>query len=350
MLELKNISKTFSGFSLDDISFTAEQGSYFVLLGPSGAGKSLTLEIIAGLVRPDRGSVVLNGRDITHTEIHHRPVGLVFQEHCVFPHLSVRENIAYPLKIRKRKARDIKKLVNRLAGEMNIEPLLDRNPESLSGGELQRVTLARILAADPEVILLDEPLSSLDIQLQQELRGLLKDLNKKGRTIIHVTHNFEEAIVLADKVAVMKDGKIIQSGTKDDVFHHPGSEFVARLTGIKNYFRSVFERDGDQVFARISDDIRIRVLPEEKISKGFIIITGEDIILSGEQITSSVTNSFRGVVTDVIPLFNGYEIAVDTGVTFYSKISGESFEKLGIHNGKPLWVSFKAAGVRLLAE
>ena len=348
MLEVNNLSKLYPGFSLTNVSFTVNKGDYYILLGPSGSGKSLILQIISGLVKPDAGNIMLNGKNITHSDIHRRNIGLMFQDNALFPHMTVRENIAYPLKLRKYKQKDIRHRVGELAEEVSIGHLLDRSPASLSGGEIQRVSIARNLASKPEIVLLDEPLTSLDIQLKHDIRILLKDLNRRGQTIVHVTHDFEDAIVLANMVTVIKEGQAIQSGTKNDVFHHPGSEFVARFTGIKNYFEADLKYTGDLVSAQLPNDIQIRVLPGERMNKATLMIPSMDIILSENAIKSSITNSFHGVVTGYIPLFNGYEVVVDIGIILYCKISGESFAGLGINTGVEIYVSFKAASVRLI--
>ena len=237
MLDLQNISKNLDEFTVKDISFKVEKGDYYVVLGHSGAGKTVLLEIIAGLITPDSGKVLFNGEDITLQKIQKRKFGLVFQDHAIFPHLSVKENIAYSLKSKKITKQKIHERVEKLAKNFEIEYLLNRRTTNLSGGELQRIALARTLALNPDILLLDEPLSSLDVQLKNDLRRLLRNLNKKGQTIIHVTHDYEEAILLSNKIAVFHDGKIIQSGTTNNVFHHPGSEFVAHFTGVKNYFK-----------------------------------------------------------------------------------------------------------------
>ncbi|RLD63190.1 MAG: ABC transporter ATP-binding protein, partial [Bacteroidetes bacterium] len=202
MLKVKNISKKLDDFNIKDISFSVNKGDYFIILGVSGAGKSVILEMIAGLMQPNSGTIYLNNKNITNEKIQKRKLGLVFQDYAVFPHLSVKENISYPLKNRGLEKKEIQNRLNQLAEEMSISHLLNRKPTTLSGGELQRVALARTLALNPECLLLDEPLSSLDIQLKNDLRGLLRKINKKGQTIIHVTHDYEEAIFLANKVAV----------------------------------------------------------------------------------------------------------------------------------------------------
>lgn len=233
MLSLTHIALRLDEFSLHDISFHVGKGEYCMLLGESGAGKSLILEMIAGLVTPSSGEIFLQGEVITRKRIQERNIGLVFQDYAVFPHLSVRENIAYPLK-GKSSPKDKNNLIQRMTEKLRIDHLLHRRPLTLSGGELQRVALARTLVLEPAVLLLDEPLSSLDPKLKTNLRTLLKQLHQEGQTILHVTHDLQEALFLADKVVVIEQGTINREGTPKEIFHHPGSEFLDHFTNNLN--------------------------------------------------------------------------------------------------------------------
>ncbi|MEI6348588.1 MAG: ABC transporter ATP-binding protein [Bacteroidota bacterium] len=235
MLKLVNIEKSFKGFSLKNINLSISKGSYFMLVGKSGAGKTLLLEIISGLCNPDSGDIYINNLLINKTPIHKRNVGLVYQSQSLFPHLSVFENIAYPLKCIKVKKDIIQKQVQAISKEIEIEHLLSRRITALSGGEAQRVTIARALISNPEILLLDEPLSALDVQLKREMMKLMSNINKQGKTILHVTHDIDEILMLADSVAIIENGTIIQTGTTNEVFKSPKSEFVADLIGMKNF-------------------------------------------------------------------------------------------------------------------
>ncbi len=347
MLELINIKKEFPGFRLDGVNFTVGQGDYFVILGPSGAGKTLLLETLAGIVRPDEGRVIADGRDITRQRIQARPFGLVFQDLAIFPHLRVKDNIAYALRGHKGR-KEGRELVEETARRLDIAHLLERRPATLSGGELQRVALARALIRQPAYLLLDEPLSSLDIPLRQGLRSLLKRLNAEGQTIIHVTHDYEEALVLASHVAVFDQGRIVQTGKADDVFHRPGSEFVARFTGIRNFFPARLFREEDRQYAEIEDGQVFRVATEEPEGQGMVLIKGEDILLSREQLPSSATNQFEGQITEITPYPFGFEVSVDAGVVFTARITRESLQFLELKPGKKVWLSFKASNARFV--
>lgn len=236
MLEIANLYTNLEHFSLKDINFRVEKGEYFVILGPSGAGKSVLLETVAGLFRPYSGRVRLGGEDITDQPIQQRGIGMIFQDGAVFPHLTVEKNIGYPLRKKRISKEEIKKKVRLLAEEVNIPHLLQRMPPTLSGGELSRVALARILALEPECLLLDEPLTALDVQLKEGIRELFRRLNQKGLTIVHVTHDYFEAFSLAHRIAIMEHGRIIQAGTPDEILNNPGSQFVTDFIRMKDNF------------------------------------------------------------------------------------------------------------------
>jgi molybdopterin-binding protein len=348
MLELKNIIKSYDGFKLEDISFEVENGDYFILLGPSGAGKTQILEMLAGLVDPDDGSILVDGEEINGWKIQSRPFGMVFQDYAVFPHLNVRENISYPIRNKGLGKKKIALMVDEKAAEMEISHLLNRRPATLSGGELQRVALARTLIRKPKYLLLDEPLASLDVSLRQGLRSLLKKINLEGQTIVHVTHDYEEALVLASKVAVMNQGKIVQMGLADEVFHQPGSEFVARFTGIRNFFPARLYREQDRQYGELENGQVFRLNSDEPEGKGFVLLRGEDIFLSLTDLPTSATNHFKGIIEEISPSPFGFEILVNSGTKLYARITRESLQSLALRPGKEVWVSFKAANVRFV--
>ncbi|NLN37374.1 MAG: ABC transporter ATP-binding protein [Bacteroidales bacterium] len=199
MLSCRNMQYSVGDFTLRDFSLDLKKGDYCALLGPSGSGKTVILELIAGLRPLKKGSVYINGKDHTHTPAQHRPVGILFQDYALFPHMTVFQNISYPLKIRGKEKSEIEKTVNALAAELDISRHLNRMPGTLSGGEKQRVALARTLVIHPLVLLLDEPLSALDAPLRESSVTLLKNVSAKGITILHVTHDPSEVITLAGR-------------------------------------------------------------------------------------------------------------------------------------------------------
>ncbi|MFH2009572.1 MAG: ATP-binding cassette domain-containing protein [bacterium] len=235
MLELRAISKRLGDWSMHNLDLKLEPGEYFVLLGPSGVGKTVTLELIAGLHNPDSGAILWKGEDLTRRPPEDRPFGIVYQDCALFPHLSVAKNIAYGPKVSGVPRPELTKRIEELAELMRITDLLDRDVQSLSGGEEQRVALARSLATRPQLLLLDEPLSALDASIREYLRDELKRIHREsGTTFLHVTHAKEEARHLADRVGVMLDQRLVQIATPEDLFHHPTNPVVARFLGLKN--------------------------------------------------------------------------------------------------------------------
>ena len=350
MLEVKNINVSIGNFSLKSLDFSVSKGDYFILLGVSGAGKSMVLETIAGLVRPESGSILLNGMDITHEKIQNRSVGLVFQDHAIFPHMTVSENIGYSLHGISMAHFERKKRIDTIAEQMNILSLLGRRPATLSGGELQRVALARTLIQQPAVLLLDEPLASMDIQLRSELRSLLRQLNRTGQTIIHVTHDYEEAISLGNKIAVIHNGIILQQGSPEEVFHYPASVFVAHFTGARNFFPTVPVHDPENSEAIVNGSVKVKLTSQIVKNEGFIMIRNEDIFLSGKEVDTSAVNNFRGVVKEIIPARNGVELVIDIGIPIFATISRDSLSHLDLHENSTVWVHFKATAIRYIEK
>ena len=348
MLKLEKINKKVGAFSLHDIDLSVDKGDYFMLIGETGAGKSMLLDIITGLLIPDSGNIILDGKNLQNIPPQKRNIGIVYQKPTLFPHMSVFENIAYPLKIKKISSKEIIIKVNELAGEIDITHLLKRNITNLFGGEAQRVTIARTLATDPAILLLDEPLSFLDVQLKREMSALLRKINLKGKTIIHVTHDYEEALALANRVGIIENGTLIQTGTPHDVFNNPKSAFIANFVGIKNFLHGklnisesaselkVFESSGIKIFTSSN---------EEDYIEGYIIIPSEAITLSEERLQSSAINNFDGIIKDIFQTKLGIEVIIDIGSEISANITHQSLDRLHLAVGKAIWVSFKASSV-----
>ncbi|MCK5821957.1 MAG: ABC transporter ATP-binding protein [Bacteroidales bacterium] len=345
MLEIKHISKKYKDFHLNDISFSVKGGDYFVLLGESGAGKSLILEIIAGLVAPDNGEVTMNGKNITNDKIQKRGIGLVFQDYAVFPHLTVKANIAFPLKSRGLNKHEINEKVSELAKKMSIDHLLERRPNTLSGGELQRVALARTLALEPDCLLLDEPLASLDVQLRDDLRSLLRQINNEGITIVHITHDFEEAVALADKVGIIHNGKIIQEASPKEVFHNPKSKFIANFAGIKNFYKAEIKL-GETII--LDKKVEIVNVSGKTQCSGFVMFRSEDVVVSGRKTESSICNNYQGRVIEMIPTKHGIELIVDAGIIVSALITQQSSDKMSLAKDSSVWISIKASAIRFI--
>jgi sulfate transport system ATP-binding protein len=246
-IDVRSVTKAFGAFhAIRDINLTVPTGQFLALLGPSGSGKTTLLRIIAGLDRPDRGTVFINGQDAIAQSAQGRNVGFVFQHYALFRHMTVFENIAFGMRVRPRRERPseqrITERVNELLRLVQLDFLADRLPSQLSGGQRQRVALARALAVEPAVLLLDEPFGALDAKVRQELRGWLRRLHDEvGLTSVFVTHDQEEALELADRVVVMERGAIEQDGTPVEVVDHPATPFVANFIGRVNVFHGRIE-------------------------------------------------------------------------------------------------------------
>lgn len=350
ILRMDNIHFNAGNFAMHNVDFSVNQGDYFILLGPSGAGKTLILELIAGFFQPTKGDIYLQNKNITKAPIQEREVGLLFQDFAIFFHMSVFDNIAYP--VRKKISNKVKltEMVSQMARELEIEHLLKRNPATLSGGEQQRVALARTLMIKPAVLLLDEPLAALDIQLRSGTRSLLRQLNQKGQTILHVTHDYEEAAILGQRIAVVENNTIAQCGTYDEIFHHPRSSFIANFIGIRNFFkgRLLTNKAGSKQLE--VNGVIINILTDHPDGNGYAVIRSEDIFLSSEPVESSATNILRGVITSIEPARLGFEIGINAGIPLIASISKESIEKLGLENGKEIWAGFKSTAVRFVNE
>jgi len=289
-------------FRLREIDLRIAPGEYFVILGPTGAGKTVLLEAIAGLHQLRRGRVLIDGEDVTTAPPERRGIGFVYQDYALFPHLDVRGNIAFGLRLRKLGRDVVEERVSSIAQLLSIDHLLHRSPTTLSGGERQRVALARALVVEPRLLLLDEPLSALDPAMREELQRELARLHRQlATTTIHVTHDFEEAVTLGDRIAVVNEGRIAQTGSPQDIFRRPASEFVAHFVGARNVFQGEIRDEGDR-----EDEHRVFHVAGLGIA-AVTRLTGrvhgsirpEDIVLSRKPLPSSARNSFRGRITHI---------------------------------------------------
>jgi molybdate/tungstate transport system ATP-binding protein len=346
MLTLRNISMDVGSFSLRNVNLTVDKGDYFVILGLSGVGKSLLLETIAGLRKPSTGAILLRGIDITTQKIQRRNISIVYQDADLFPHMSVYENIAYPLKSRKQ--REVGSKVVKAATMAGVQDKLDRMPQTLSGGEYQRVALARSLAADSDIILLDEPLSSLDTKARDRLRGLLRTINRQGITIIHVTHDYEEAISVATKIGIMENGQLVHVDSPEGIFRHPKSEFIAHFVGIKNFLKGrVTSKPGSDLIAFATGSLTIMCLTEVTDGDAYLTISPDEINISREVQSGSSRNHFQGKITDIAPARIGLEVTVDVGREMVALISADARKSLDLKMGDTVWINFKASSCKV---
>ncbi len=265
-ITIKKLYKRFPEFTLD-IDFTIHPREIVTLVGPSGCGKSTTLSLINGLLTPDSGSIWIGDKDVTQTPVWEREIGFVFQDYALFPHMDVKQNIGYGLKIRRTPAHSISKRVKELLKVIQLETYENRTIDSLSGGEKQRIALARAVAPRPKLLLLDEPLSALDaklrIQLRKEIQRIHHDLHL---TTLYVTHDQEEALAISDRIVVMNSGHIEQIGTPEEIYQNPASLFVAQFIGISNLIpiSSDAHRDSDRHIVSIhgKDVLRVPISAE----------------------------------------------------------------------------------------
>ena len=306
IIDLKNISVSFDDHKiLDNINLYIRDGEFITFLGPSGCGKTTTLRIIAGFLQQDSGDVIFEGKNINGVPAYKRQVNTVFQRYALFPHLNVYENIAFGLRQKKWKEKDIKEKVSEMLALVNLKGFGPRNIDSLSGGQQQRVAIARALAVNPRVVLLDEPLGALDLKLRKDMQLELKNIQQKlGITFIYVTHDQEEALSMSDTVVVMNEGVIQQIGTPLDIYNEPKNAFVADFIGESNILDGIMKEDFTVKF----NGIKFRC-----VDKGFKHNEPVDVVIRPEDIdvVAPENGMLQGTVTSVT--FKGvhYEIIVD---------------------------------------
>ena len=293
-LELAHVTKRFGTTpAVDDVSFAVPRGSFATLLGPSGCGKTTTLRMIAGFYDPDSGDIRLGGRRINELPAHRRGTAMVFQDYALFPHMTVRDNVAYGLRLAHRRTDEISKRVSDTLAFVGLAGMEGRWPSQLSGGQQQRVAVARALVIEPEVLLLDEPLSNLDAKLREQLRWELRAMQQRlGMTFVYVTHDQEEALSLSDWVAVMREGKVEQAGTPWDIYYRPRTAFLADFVGAVNLVPATV-REIDGVSATVAfgaHELRVGVPEGVRVAAGQdvrLCIRPETLELAGEGVAGA---------------------------------------------------------------
>ncbi|QCI66276.1 ABC transporter ATP-binding protein [Phreatobacter stygius] len=316
-LNIDSLSKFYGGFTaLDNVSLEVKRGEFLTLLGPSGSGKTTLLMSIAGFVQPDRGDILLDQRSIAHLPPERRNFGMVFQGYALFPHMSVYDNVAFPLKVRKRPVAEIKDKVDAALDLVQLASRADRYPSQLSGGQQQRVALARAMVFTPHLLLLDEPLSALDKKLRAELQEELKRLHKRvGLTFIYVTHDQDEALSMSDRIVVMRDGKVVQQGAPGALYDRPATSFVADFLGKSNFLRGTVETHTAEGFVLTRQGVRIA----QASAAGERPPIGQEVVIAlrPEKITVATggrphDNALKGIVSEWNYFGSQFRLVVDT--------------------------------------
>ncbi|MBN2204749.1 MAG: ATP-binding cassette domain-containing protein [Thermoleophilia bacterium] len=346
MIELRHVEKRLGTFHLRDIKLSVENGEYFILLGATGTGKTVLLETIAGMHKLDRGDMLYNGEDLTPLSPEERGVGFVYQDYALFPHLTLAQNIAFGLRLREKDKGRRRDEVHEIAALFGIDHLLGRRPASLSGGEQQRAAIARALIVKPRILLLDEPLSALDPRSKESFRRELRRVHELLRpTVIHVTHDFNIAFGLADRIAVMHDGTVVQVGTPAEVFRHPTSQAVAEFVGMENILLGTVRRGEVHLGEGL---VLSAVLDGRSAGEVSVAVRPEDVLLSREALDSSARNSFRGRMIHITHEGVMTRVTVDVGVPLVSLITTRSLEEYGLRVGDEIWATFKSASVHVI--
>ena len=347
---LNEISKSYDGRTvLKNLNLEINQGEFHVLLGPSGGGKTTTLSVIAGLTEQDSGSVSIGGLDVSKLSPGERKIGFVFQDHALFPHLTVFDNVAYGLRVRRIKGHEITRKVEYYLSKVSIVKEKYKFPHQLSGGQKQRAALARALVIEPEILLMDEPMSSLDAMTKESVRDELKSIQQEiGVTTVYVTHDQNEAVLLGDRVSVLNHGKIEQIESPDELFYHPKTEFVARFVGAKNILKArVIEINQHEAVVQVNNEglsqsVKIRVKKYPIFEKGKEInlcIHPEKITLKREnEATGTNLNRIRGKLINKTNNGNGLKATIDIGgMELHAAIPKDLFDFNTYEN---VWVCF----------
>lgn len=307
-LEVRHLTKRFGALTaVDDVSFSVAPGEFFSLLGPSGSGKTTILRMIGGFEVPDAGEIYLKGERITYRPPEKRDINLVFQNYALFPHLNVFENVAFGPRRQRWPEEKIRREVGRLLEMVHLSGYEKKYPRQLSGGEKQRVALIRALITRPQVLLLDEPLGALDLKIRQQLRlELINIQDKVGITFVYVTHDQEEALAMADRIAVMNRGRILQIGDPKTIYEHPVNRFVAHFIGNINFFEgTVVEVAGDRARVDVPGLMEIWEVPTHPVTVGTevsVSVRPEKVHLARQRLDDPGYNAVEGVVEDLIYL------------------------------------------------
>lgn len=362
MIKIEGLTIKFKSFEIINLDIEIEEGSFHFLLGPSGSGKTLILESIIGLNKPKSGKIWINGREVQDERPERREISYVPQDLALFPHLNVMENILYGIKAQKLNLKDYEDYIHALISVTKIEHLLTRYPSNLSGGEKKRVALLRALAPRPKLLLLDEPLSGLDPSIKSEILQLLKTIHQSFRpTVLFVTHDFEDAYILGDKITIFIDGKVEQVGNRNDVFLRPKSEKVANFLGLKNIYhaRVVKKEDLDNRIILNINGLELSVPFDSKTVFNLkrdinLFIRPEEVMIlrEGKPIKESLKrNIFEGKILDITDrgIYHLIQFQTDVGkITFEISIPNYAYRNLNLFAGKRAKVALRDESLWLM--
>ena len=354
MVELRNVTKRFGAYeALKDASFEIRAGEFMTFLGPSGCGKTTCLRLISGFDTPTSGQILLDGKDVTLEPPYRRDVNQVFQNYALFPHLTIYENIAFGLRMKKVPAAQIRERVDRVVKMTSLEAFIDRKPAQLSGGQRQRVALARAIVCEPKVLLLDEPLSALDAKLRTQMRVELKQLQKKlGITFIFVTHDQEEALTMSDRVAVINAGRVEQIGTVNEIYYKPATRFVASFIGESNIVEAeILRSEGEFLHCRLEGGLELDVRTPNPPAHSQILLSlrPEKIRLTREN--PGGRNSFPGTIE--MEIFKGavddLTISVQGGLQLGAVLTNDGQAESDLHEGERVFARIQPDDIHIVA-
>jgi len=357
-LTLHGVSKVYDGnvFAVDGVDLAVRDREFLTILGPSGSGKTTTLKLIAGFTSPTSGVIRIGGRDVSGTPSHKRNLGMVFQNYALFPHLTVDENLEFPLEMRRVDRGERRRRVAEALEVVRLSGMGQRYPRQLSGGQQQRVALARAIVYKPSVLLMDEPLGALDKRLREDLQLEFKRLHQDlSVTVVYVTHDQEEALLLSDRIAIFRNGRIEQLGSGEDLYRWPRSPFVGSFMGDSNIFRGTFEANGDAPFLETGGvKIHGTVHPEATLRSGdraVLIVRPENCVVVPLETESVTVNRLTATIEQVVYLGSAVKYVLNyKGTTLYSRMNPKHDELLERHPGTRVAVQWDAADAVLIPD
>jgi molybdate transport system ATP-binding protein len=348
-LEIENLHVNLGEFYLKGVSLSLDRGNYLAIMGPTGAGKTIFLESVIGFYRPDRGIIRLKGRDITNELPEKRGIGIVYQDCALLPHLTVYDNIAYGLK--KKTRNGIREKVGEMAGGLHIDHILHRKPANLSGGEQQRVALARALVVEPRLLLMDEPFSALDPGTRRKTRKLLRRIiQKQNTTVIHITHDLDDAWALADTAAFFRDGRLSQFGTLGEVFNRPTSQFIADFVGVTILHGKAVERKNGQTCLAVNGFQMFSLDDAEPGADVRVAVRPENISISRNRPDKiSTQNIIPGILEYIDQDGNFCSLGIRAEKTLFTVlVTNNALEQLEVDRDDQVFALIKSANVRIV--